>query len=66
MFFINSIYFVVRLMNLNSSFSPLYSEAAVDSPVYVPMILMNFLLTIFAIVRMMYYLRAFESFGQIV
>lgn len=66
MFFINSIYFVVRLMNLNSSFSPLYSEVASDSPVYVPMILMNFLLTIFAIMRMMYYLRAFESFGQIV
>jgi hypothetical protein len=63
MFFINSCYFVVRLMNLNSSFSPLYSEVASDSPVYVPMILMNFLLTIFAIMRMMYYLRAFESFG---
>jgi hypothetical protein len=66
MFFINSCYFVVRLMNLNSSFSPLYSKVASDSPVYVPMILMNFLLTIFAIMRMMYYLRAVESFGQIV
>ena len=63
MFVINGFYFFIRMSHLDSSFSPLYTAADKDSEDYVPIILMNLVLVVFAIFRMMYYLRAFESFG---
>ena len=65
-FVLNLIYSVLRFSNLGECYSPLAADSSRDSGLFVPMVLLHLILIMQSMMKMMSYLRVFESFGQLV
>ena len=65
-FFICISYFIIRMRNLEKNYYPMSAVPSIGDENYVVMIILNVIITIFGILKVMYFFRSNDDFGQFV
>ena len=65
-FFICFAYFVIRMQNLEKNYYPMSAVPSLNDDNYVVMIILNVIITMFGILKVMYFFRSNDDFGQFV
>ena len=65
-FAINIIYLVIRINNIEECFYPFDERPSINHPQYVTMIILNVVIIISGVFKIMFYLRVYDDFGQLV